>query len=432
MTSNVTGHVASVWSWLSDSHSPILAGFVENATNGATKFAYAPGYLAEVDVSVPIYPDELPLRHGRIDPPEGLHIAGCLRDAAPDAWGRRVIRQRAGRDTELEEIDYLLACGSDRVGALDFTSSSEEHVSNDPSEASLEDLAQAARLVEGGFRGSTTLDYRVGVGGARPKALVDLDDGKWIAKFSLRGDHQNVVKAEYVAMRLAAECGLSVAPVRLERTTVSDVLLVERFDRVMIGDTWHRRGVVSVLTVLGLDEMMARYASYEDVAAYVRGRMSAPGKTLRELFGRMTFNILCGNTDDHARNHAMLWDGRSFSLSPAYDVCPQSRSGDIASQAMLIHGQDRSSSLQTCLEAATGFGLTQEEAVELIVGQVLTIGSKWRDVAEEAELTPEDKTPLAGRALLNPYCLEDVRDTCLREAYRNAAHELDQSTLGLR
>lgn len=432
MASNIAGRGASVWSWLSEGRSPTLVGFVENATNGATKFAYAPGYLAEVDLSVPIYPDELPLRHGRIDPPEGLHIAGCLRDTAPDAWGRRVIRQRAGTDTELEEIDYLLECGSDRIGALDFTSSPAEYVPNSPAQASLEDLVQAVRLVEEGFLGPTALDFRVGVGGARPKALVDFEDGNWIAKFPLRGDHQNVVKAEYVAMRLAAECGLSVSPVRLERTTVSDILLVERFDRVRIGDAWHRKGVVSVLTVLGLDEMMARYASYEDVAAHVRDRMKAPGMTLRELFGRMTFNILCGNTDDHARNHAMLWDGRSFSLSPAYDICPQTRSGDIASQAMLIHGQDRSSRLQTCLEAATGFGLTQEEAVELIVGQVLTIGSKWRDVVEEAELTAEDKTPLAGRALLNPYCLEDVRDTRLREAYRNAAHELGQSTLRLR
>lgn len=424
MASNVAGRGASVWSWLSEGRSPTLVGAVEKGTGGTIQFTYAPGYLASVEAAVPIYPDELPLLDGGIDPPEGLHIAGCLRDAAPDAWGRRVIRQRAGRDTELEEIDYLLACGSDRVGALDFTSSSEEHLSNDPSEASLEDLAQAARLVEDGYRGSTPLVSRVGVGGARPKALVDLDDGKWIAKFSLRGDHQNVVKAEYVAMRLAAECGLSVAPVRLERTAVSDVLLVERFDRVMIGDTWHRRGVVSVLTVLGLDEMMARYASYEDVAAYVRDRITAPGKTLRELFGRMTFNILCGNTDDHARNHAMLWDGRSLSLSPAYDVCPQTRSGGEASQAMLIDGADRSSRLQTCLAAAAVFGLTQEAAVDLMIEQISIIGARWHEVADEAELTSEDRLSLARRAILNPYCLEDTRSAWLCDAYREAAEHL--------
>ena len=48
------------------------------------------------------------------------------------------------------------------------------------------------------------------------------------------------------------------------------------------------------------------------------------------------FNILCGNTDDHARNHAAFWDGKKLELTPAYDICPQARAGGMASQAMLI------------------------------------------------------------------------------------------------
>ena len=55
--------------------------------------------------------------------------------------------------------------------------------------------------------------------------------------------------------------------------------------------------------------MMARYASYQDLAEIIRHRFTAPSDTLRELFSRIVFNILCGNTDDHARNHAAFWDG---------------------------------------------------------------------------------------------------------------------------
>ena len=73
------------------------------------------------------------------------------------------------------------------------------------------------------------------------------------------------------------------------------------------------------LTLFGLDELMARYASYEDLATIIRHRFESPADTLHELFGRLVFNILCGNTDDHARNHAAFWDGRSFNLTPAYD-----------------------------------------------------------------------------------------------------------------
>ena len=55
--------------------------------------------------------------------------------------------------------------------------------------------------------------------------------------------------------------------------------------------------------------MMARYASYEDLAEIIRHRFTSPTATLHEMYGRLVFNILCGNTDDHARNHAGFWDG---------------------------------------------------------------------------------------------------------------------------
>ena len=62
-------------------------------------------------------------------------MAGCLRDAAPDAWGRRVILNRIfgrkGKDVDtaaLDELTYLLESGSDRIGALDFQHSPSEYV----------------------------------------------------------------------------------------------------------------------------------------------------------------------------------------------------------------------------------------------------------------------------------------------------------------
>jgi len=84
--------------------------------------------------------------------------------------------------------------------------------------------------------------------------------------------------------------------------------------------------------------MMARYASYEDLAELIRHRFKDARATLRELFSRLAFNILCGSTDDHARNHSAFWDGQALALTPAYDICPQPRTGNEASQAMLIAG----------------------------------------------------------------------------------------------
>jgi serine/threonine-protein kinase HipA len=226
-----------------------------------------------------------------------------------------------------------------------------------------------------------------------------------------------MVKAELVDMRLAALSGLKVAADRLVKTLNGDVLLIERFDRVRVGDGWQRCGMLSALTLLGLDEMMARYASYEDLAEIIRHKFADVPATLKELFSRMVFNILTGNTDDHARNHAAFWDGRQLSLTPAYDLCPQGRSGNEASQAMLIAGDDRMSRISSCLRAAHHFLLSQEEAKAIVRQQLAVIGEKWHSVCEEAALTETDRNLFWGRQFLNPFAFDDLEggDSSLRD-----------------
>lgn len=226
---------------------------------------------------------------------------------------------------------------------------------------------------------------------------------KLIAKFSSSGDVYSVVKAEFIAMRLAASCGLDVAPVSLVTASGKEVLLVERFDRILGKTGWQRRMMVSALTLLGLDEMMARYAGYAELAEILRHRFTDAPATLRELFSRIVFNILCGNTDDHARNHAAFWDGESLALTPAYDLCPQGRSGQEASQAMLITEHSRSSRIATCLEAAHHFLLSEDEALEIAAAQVRGVADNWAAVCDEASLAVVDRKLFWGRQFLNPY-----------------------------
>jgi serine/threonine-protein kinase HipA len=161
--------------------------------------------------------------------------------------------------------------------------------------------------------------------------------------------------------------------------------------------------------MLGLDEMMARYASYEDLAEIVRHRFTDTRATLRELFSRLVFNVLCGNTDDHARNHAAFWDGEHLSLTPAYDICPQSRAGNEASQAMLIAGNDNLSRISTCLATAHHFLLSPEEAMDIARRQVEAIAEHWDAVCKEAALSTTDRSLLASRQFLNPFSMEGLK-----------------------
>lgn len=412
-----------VWIWPPGKTEPVVAGRMEQDGDRLT-FNYGRSYL-ERPGAIAIYKPELPLQPGNQPPPSGLKMANCLRDAAPDAWGRRVIINRKlgatnhAIDTDLfGEMTYLLESGSDRTGALDFQASSSVYRARNSDTADLADLLDAAARVEAGtvvppaldaalFRGSM-------IGGARPKALIESDGAKYIAKFSTSQDAFSVVKAEHFAMRLAALVGLDVAKTRLETAAGKDVLLVERFDRVKLKSSWARKAMVSALTLLGLDEVMARYASYEDLCEIIRHRFLAPSETLTELFGRLVFNVLCGNTDDHARNHAAFWDGTSLRLTPAYDICPQSRGGNEASQAMLILGKANRSSLQLCIEASTNFQLTKKRAVELIEAQMVTIRTGFRDTAEASRLSEIDQRLLASRQFFNASIFDEAPATLRR------------------
>jgi serine/threonine-protein kinase HipA len=410
---------AYVWIWLPDKTEPVVAGRLET-DNGNIFFNYGKSYLDRIrdsNPAIPVYEPELPLKPGILPLPQGLTMPGCIRDAAPDAWGRRVIINKklgvkgAGTDTaDLDELTYLLESGSDRIGALDFQRSPTEYVPRTADNVRLEELIVSAKRVETGIPLTPELDQALfhgsSIGGARPKALIQDQCKKSVAKFSSGTDLYSVVKAEFIAMRLAKLAGLDVATVKLKRAAGKDILLIERFDREPKNGKWKRRAMVSALTLLGLDEMMARYASYETLAEIVRHRFTQPKATLKELFSRLVFNILCGNTDDHARNHAAFWDGRDLTLTPAYDICPQGRTGHVASQAMRICGDNNLSRLRTCLETAHNFLLSEKQAREIFGIMIAGIQQNWHAVCEEAELSEIDKKLLWGRQFLNPFSLE--------------------------
>jgi serine/threonine-protein kinase HipA len=406
---------AFVWVWLPGSEDPIVAGRLD-PVGPITAFTYGRSYL-ERDDAIPLYLPELPLGPGQISPLVG-EMPGCIADAGPDAWGQRVILNRLiGRNyaetTELGPLTYLLESGSDRVGALDFQTSPSEYVPRALDHASIDELAEAAERVEQGIPLSPELDQALlhgsSVGGARPKALLGDGENKLIAKFSSATDTFPVVKGEFVAMELARRAGIDAAPVRLAKAHGRDALLVDRFDRPGGG---RRRAMVSALTMLELDEMGARYASYADLADLVRTRFTKPKATLRELFSRIVFNILCSNTDDHPRNHAAFWDGEALSLTPAYDICPQLRGGGEAAQVMAI-GRDgwRMSQVAGCIERAGIYQLSEAEARQIVDNQIEMIEGQWDEVCDLAGLTEVERAGFWKRQFLNPYSLEGYTRT---------------------
>ncbi len=414
MTSERTPERVFVWTWLAGRERPVVAGALDQVGD-RLHFVYGRSYLERPD-ALPLYLPELPLVSGDQPPLAGLDLAGCLDDGAPDAWGRRVILRRlhvgGGRDVDtavLPAITYLLESGTDRIGANDFQRSAETYVPRE-THATLEELASAADRLQAGEPFSEEIDQVLNagssLGGARPKAaVVDDTGGASIVKFSTPTDTYPVVKGEAVAMELARRAGLDVAASRRVSVLDRDALIVERFDRVP--GTTQRRAIVSALTLLGLSEMHARYATYPDLAQVIRTRFVDPQATLAELYGRLVLNVLTGNRDDHARNHSAFWDGRSLALTPAYDLDPQPRDTGEATQAMaLTRAGDRRSRLATCLHAHAEFLLSEAQARTIIERLVQHIVDEFDDVCDMVGLTELDRGLLVGRAFLHPYAFE--------------------------
>jgi serine/threonine-protein kinase HipA len=400
---------AFVWVWLPGATEPVVAGRLD-AQGGVVTFTYGRSYLERED-AISLYLPELPLQSGVIQPLAGLRVAGCIDDAGPDSWGQRIILARhlghldpASDTGDLTLLTYLLESGSDRIGALDFQRSATEYVARTGSATLAEMQSAADRLIAGDVLTpelAEALLRGTSIGGARPKVLLDDGDRRLIAKLSSTTDTYPVVKAEGVAMALARRCGVDAAATEMTSSMGRDVLLVERFDRP--GGA-QRRLIVSALTMLELDEMMGRYATYPAIADLIRQRFTEPRLTLHELFRRIVVNVCVGNNDDHARNHAAFWDGEALTLTPAYDICPQPRSGTESNQAMAIgrHG-DRESRLDVCRQESEEYLLTRAEADEVIDSVVTTIEEQWIDAADEAQLTALERERLWRRQILNPF-----------------------------
>jgi serine/threonine-protein kinase HipA len=378
----------------------------------ASSFAYGLNYVRRADalevdpVSLSIR-DRTQVRGKRLLPANGLPFFGGIRDAAPDAWGRRVIEAKLKVPANsLPESQYLLHAGSDRVGALDIR----ESIHDGPTQGTsgthvLEYLMDAAERIEDGLPIPAHLEAifmdGTGLGGARPKASVRDESGVlWLAKFSSRNDSFDIPAVECAALRLAAAAGLTVPPVEVRTLGARKVMLIRRFDRYWAepgkapgakddliatqpgdGKTEHRLGFVSGLTLVACDETESRTKAYTDLALAVRRHChpSVIRADNAELFKRMVYNVMISNDDDHLRNHGFVWEPRlaGWRLSPLYDVLPRASHATERFLHLGLGPQGRLATLDNALESHEMFTLSRATACQMIAG-IWRVVREWR------------------------------------------------------
>ena len=370
------------------------------------RFVYGRSYLTNPG-AVPIDPVELKLSEATYETVQLNGVFGALRDAGPDFWGRRVIEKHAGKP-KLGEMDYLLESPDDRAGALGFGLNKVPPAPLRKFNQTL-DLEKLQELAEALVKDEIPADpaapqvqelllLGTSMGGARPKAVVQDDDGLWMAKFNRPDDRWNNTRVEYAMLRLARQCGISTVESRIESVGGKDVLLVKRFDREKIAQGYSRARMISGLTVLRADEAPETRTrwSYVFLVEELRRIVAEPKKDARELLRRMCFNALISNLDDHPRNHALIARDEHWRLSPAYDLTPSPViSQDRRDLAMEIGDQGRFANAKNILSQHARFLLEKDEA-EQIVNDMRDQVSHWYDIVRASGVSEKDAELIRG------------------------------------
>ena len=351
------------------------------------RLRYGDRYLERRN-AIELDPFRLPLGNTVHEFTQRKGIPGAVRDAGPDAWGRRVIEHKLQRSPgDLEEIDYLLKGPQDGAGYLSFGSTLEPPAPKRPYNLThqLADLIAAAEAIEEGKRVPVhileQLEPGTSMGGARPKATIEDGNRLWLGKFPEKGDRCNLQRVEYATLKLARRCGITVCNARLQSVAGQDVLMVERFDREYTDGGYLRFGLASGLTLLDCDDshLDRERWSYPLLADQLRRWSERPDADRVELYRRIVFNAAVTNNDDHPRNHAVLRTAHGWRLTPAYDLVPVPLiSLERRDLAMTVGTYGRSASIYNLLSQCERFGLTTEAARKEIENVIATVRT-WRE-----------------------------------------------------
>ena len=343
-------------------------------------------------------------------------IFACFSDALPDRWGRTLLNRREQITASeqkrpvrrLTSFDYLMGIDdASRMGGFRFAETSGGKFINCeaslrvPPLASVRELMHAAHEIEASEEKhllpskkwlAQLLHPGTSLGGARPKASVIDEDGTLtVAKFPSRKDDYDVGLWEHFCHVMGRKAGINVADTRTIMGEDYHILLSKRFDRNVTGKRIH---FASVLTLLGLtdgDNASTGYG-YPDIVDFIIQHGSNVEQNLEELYRRVAFYIIVGNSDDHFRNHGFLLTRKGWELSPAYDINPTLSDN----QSLLINSSTSESNLDILLESAGEYMLSSEKA-KTIMAEVKSAMISWRNEARRLGLPQRDIDMFASR-----------------------------------
>lgn len=368
------------------------------------EFEYADSWLAAAN-AYPLDPENLPLSERRYRIVNVKSLFGVLVDAGPDDWGTKI--QLLDHSSQpRNELERLLRLSGTGVGELRF-SLSRTRPKQPPQlrdQSYLQQLASASAIVAA--RESLSDEQRrllepgSSMGGARPKTTISggssgsANCGARLVKFSRQNDSIDNPLVEFATMTLLAAGGIDMT--RCELIGLGEYghgFSIERFDRIP-GRPQHYISAHSLFNTDRVREFAdgdKDPCSYMALARILRRFSAEPVADCRQLYRRLLASVLIGNTDDHGRNHALLYDvnASAWRLSPAYDMLPIVGASRHDQQALSIGKAGRESSVENALSSCEAFALSLEQAKGEL-RDLLTVLDGWHSHFASAGVKPLD------------------------------------------
>ena len=365
--------------WLHGEH----LGTVQQLRTGWTRLRFSDDAVQQWGVGTRLLSYSLPMANRRLDTED---VANFLDNLLPEGAARAQFEQRY-RLRPGDAFGLLTRIGVECAGAVQLT------VDDVPPDGRLVPLtdAETTRIVtelptlsapEGGTLSAS-------LGGVQSKVLLTRTGDGWawpaagamsthIIKPEPTDPHvpiRRIIEYEHWAMSLAAAAGIPAARTELMRFGDRLALVVERYDRAG-GRRLHQEDFAQALGIRAGD----KYEATDEPASRLSRIADGPGLEAqdpasfrRELLRLVTFNLLVGNGDAHAKNYSLILRDGVFELAPAYDVAPvfyvNPRFSDFG---MRLAGQRNLRYLNGThlLDEAVQWGMSRQQAQDVVAETV--------------------------------------------------------------
>lgn len=232
--------------------------------------------------------------------------------------------------------------------------------------------------------------------GATPRlTLVNYPTG-YILKPQTK-EYPSLPEAEYLVMQMAEKAKIKTVPHALIRIKAQDnalAYITKRIDR--------RDGkMLAMEDFCQLDGRLTedKYkGSYERCAKIIRKYSSRAGLDITELFIRVVFSFIVGNSDMHLKNFSLIEtdeNSGSYILSEAYDMLPVNtvNPADTEQTALTLNGKKRNLHRNDFLKFADACQIDRAVAGK-IIDRIKGYGSEFTRETEQSYLNDKLKESL--------------------------------------